>query len=90
MSRNHQSSNGSNGQIYGVEPEGFEPSSKQGNNEPSTCLDLFYCREATVISQSYCNLSSFSFAIAPERYNGYPVIYDASIETPTRRASRET
>ncbi len=73
-----------------VEPEGFEPSSKQGNNESSTCLDLYYCRMLTAISQNYQHLSSFSFAGAAERYTNYLVIYDASVGTPTRGASRET
>jgi len=73
-----------------VEPEGFEPSSKQGNNEPSTCLDLLDFGVATVVNQGYCHLSSLIFAIIPEQYNGYPVIYDASIGTPAGGASRET
>ncbi len=73
-----------------VEPEGFEPSSKQGNNGLSTCLVLFGCREATAIRQGYCQLSSFSFAPYPERIRSYPAIFDASVGTPAGVASRET
>ena len=73
-----------------VEPEGFEPSSKQGKNRLSTCLVLFNCRKITAKRQGYYQLSSFSFARIPEHNPHYPAIFDASDGTPARMASRET
>ena len=40
----------------GVEPEGFEPSSKQGIHMLSTCLVLFDCGEIAGIRPTYYNL----------------------------------
>lgn len=73
-----------------MEPEGFEPSSKQGNNKLSTCLVLFNFSVATAKRQSYYYLSSLSFACVSERYSDYPAIFDAPIGTPAGRASRGT
>ncbi len=73
-----------------VEPEGFEPSSKQGNNKLSTCVALFNFSAATAKRQSYYHLSSFGFACIPEQYADYPAIFDASVGTPAGGASRET
>ena len=73
-----------------VEPEGFEPSSKQGNNKLSTRLALFNFSAVTAKRQSYYYLSSFVFDSIAEQYAGYPAIFDASDGTPARMASRET
>ncbi len=73
-----------------MEPEGFEPSSKQGNNKLSTCVALFNFGVIAAKRQTNYHLSSFSFAKIPEHNFDYPAIFDASGGPPAGGASRET